>query len=199
LIFWTISQFINGIDVVETEFKNKTQLKQSLKKVRILIMDVDGVLTDGSLIIGTDGQEYKVFSVQDGMGMTLAHMGGLKVGIISGKKSKAVEIRAQELHLDVIYQGFFKKIEPYFEILESYNYEDENVCFIGDDILDLSIMKRVGVSIAVANARDRIKKEAHYVTKSRGGQGAVREAVELILKAQGKWNTVIEKISSDNL
>ena len=174
-------------------------LKRKLKKIRMLVVDVDGVLTDGGIVLGSNGQEFKVFDVQDGMGITLARMGGVKIGIITGRESEAVAVRAQELHCDALYQGSSNKLEAYREVLGHYDYRDEDVCYVGDDVLDISVMGRVGVAVAVANARPEVKKVADYVTKKRGGKGAVREIVELILKSQGKWKTVLQGVTSNGV
>ena len=169
-------------------------LIQKLKNIRILLMDVDGVLTDGSIILGAGDQEFKKFDVQDGMGITLARMGGLKVGILTGRQSEAVEKRAKELRVDMLYQGNSNKLVSYLDIVKKDNIPENTICFIGDDLLDLSVLRRVGMGVAVANAREEVKKEADYITEKSGGKGAVREVVELILKAQEKWQSVIENV-----
>jgi 3-deoxy-D-manno-octulosonate 8-phosphate phosphatase (KDO 8-P phosphatase) len=178
---------------------NKIDLDSRLKKIRMLVMDVDGVLTDGGIVLGRDGQELKVFDVQDGMGITLARMGDIKVGIITGRKSEAVSIRAKELHFDALYQNAPDKLEAMTDLLERYNMKDSEVCYIGDDLLDLAVIKRAGVGVAVANARNEVKKIADYVTRNYGGQGAVREIVECILKAQKKWKSVVQKVIEGKL
>jgi len=132
--------------------------------------------------------------VQDGLGIRLARAGGLKIGIISGQRSESVEHRAQELHIDILYQGVSDKLDPYQNILDSYDLQNEEVCYIGDDLLDYPLMKRVGLAITVANGSEEIKQIAHIITERFGGEGAVREIVEFILKVQKKWKTVIEKI-----
>jgi 3-deoxy-D-manno-octulosonate 8-phosphate phosphatase (KDO 8-P phosphatase) len=165
-----------------------------LKKVRMILMDVDGVLTGGEIILGNDGQELKVFDVQDGMGLTLARYGGIKLGIITGRSSQAVARRAEELHLDALYQGVTDKMDAYTDILQTYDLRDGEVCYIGDDLLDITVMEEVGVAVAVANARQEVKDIADYVTVAHGGRGAVREVVEMILMAQKKWETVLNNI-----
>ena len=180
--------------MVEKASKSKTTLKQKLKKIRMLIMDIDGVLTDGGIVLGNGGQEFKIFNVQDGMGITLLRQAGLKVGIITGRRSEAVEVRAQELHVDVLFQDAFPKLVAYGEILDRYDFQDKEVSYMGDDLLDIPVMNRVGVAVAVANAREEVKKIADIVTLASGGKGAVREVVEIILKSQGKWKAVLETI-----
>lgn len=160
----------------------------------MLLMDVDGVLTNGSIILGSSGQEFKIFNVQDGMGITLARMGGLKVGVITGRKSESVTLRAEELHFDVLFQGVQNKMDAYESIIQRYDIQDRDICYIGDDLQDIPVMERAGAGIAVANAREEVKEIADYITRARGGAGAVREAVEEILITQGKWEKVLNQI-----
>jgi len=174
--------------------KAETALRRKLKKVRMLLLDVDGVLTDGGIFLGGDGQELKRFHVQDGLGIRMIRLGGIKVGIITGRRSEAVTVRAQELHVDALYQGVADKLDAFNRILESYDIQDEEICYVGDDLSDLPVMKRSGVAVAVKNARTEVKRVSDYITRNSGGEGAVREVVEIILKAQGKWKAVLEKI-----
>lgn len=155
-------------------------------------MDVDGVLTDGSIIIGSNDEEFKFFNVLDGEGVVLARSAGLKIALISGRFSRATEKRAQELSIGDVYQGVSKKEEPYEELLKKYGLNDMEVAYLGDDLLDLSIMRRVGFAASVPNACKEVKESAAYITHLSGGQGAVREIIELILKSQGKWEKVLE-------
>jgi len=156
-------------------------------KVKMLIMDVDGVLTDGKIVLGNNGFEAKSFDSKDGHGIKLAQDTGLRVAIITGRKSEAVSRRAEELGIKEVYQGVSDKLGMYKQIVSLHNLRDEEVAYIGDDIVDLPIMQRVGLSIAVGNADDEVKRHADHVTKSVGGCGAVRETVELLLKLQGRW------------
>ncbi len=158
-------------------------------------MDVDGVLTRGEITYTSSGEEIKVFDVQDGMGITLARMGGLKTGIITGRRSQMVERRANELEIDVLKMGGFHKLEPYEAVKAEYGLTDEEICYIGDDVLDMSILKRVGFSVAVANARDEVKAICNYVTISNGGEGAVREVIEKILERQNKLHALVESLA----
>ena len=151
-------------------------------------MDVDGVLSDGAVVLG----EIKVFHSQDGMGLDLAKRGGLLTGLITGRISYGVARRARELKMDEVAQGSYNKVEPYQSIKTKYNLTDHEIAYIGDDLLDIGILRRCGFSIAVANAVDEVKKICDYTTYRTGGNGAVREVVELILKTQGKWRSVIE-------
>ena len=169
-------------------------LKKRSRKIKMLLMDVDGVMTDGGIILGSDGIELKRFHVQDGMGITLAKAAGLLVGILTGRDSEAVRRRAEELGLDEVQQGFFHKEDGYRAILERYGLKDAEIAYMGDDVLDLPILKRVGLSICVANGTREAKRASHYITKRRGGDGAVREVVEMLLKAMGKEKKVLASI-----
>jgi len=158
-------------------------------------MDVDGVMTNGEIIYSSSGDELKMFNVQDGMGITLARMAGLKTGIITGRNSELVRRRAEELKIDILSQGSFNKLPEYEKIKVQNDLNDEEIAYIGDDILDISILKKVGLSISVANARDEVKAVCDYVTVAPGGKGAVREAIELILKRQDKFFNLVDQLS----
>ena len=162
-------------------------MKDAFKKVKCVAMDVDGVLTDGRIIIDSHGVETKNFDVQDGFGIVFLKKCGIKTAIISARESKVVAHRAKDLKIDKVYVGVYPKLSAYESMLKELKVLDEEVCFIGDDLADLSIMRRCGVSVAVANAVLEVKQIADYVTVRRGGEGAVREVVELILQAQGHW------------
>jgi 3-deoxy-D-manno-octulosonate 8-phosphate phosphatase (KDO 8-P phosphatase) len=161
-------------------------LKKRMKRIKMLLMDVDGVMTDGGIVLGPGSMEIKRFDVQDGMGITLARAAGLLVGILTGRDSEAVRKRAKELRIDEVAQGFFHKEEGYRAILRKRGLKDEEVAYIGDDVLDIPILERVGLSICVANGTRDAKKAARYITKRRGGDGAVREVVEMLLEGMGK-------------
>lgn len=163
------------------------------KSICLVLMDCDGVLTDGQIILLPDGEEIKNFNVLDGQGITLAKKAGLKVGIISGRRSKVLSRRAKEGNYDFLFDKVKDKLLIYKALLEETKLTDSQVAFIGDDLGDLSIMRRVGLAIAVKTAVKEIKAVAHLVTKRKGGKGAVREAIEFILKAQGRWEEVIGK------
>lgn len=167
---------------------------QRLKKIRLLICDVDGVLTDGKIIYDAKGVESKNFHVQDGLGLALLKQNGLKTAIISARASDVVAHRAKDLSIEHVYTGAFPKMNAYVALIKDLNINDEQVCFVGDDLPDLAVMKRVGFAVAVANATVEIKKVAHYTTRRFGGDGAVREVVEKILKAQGIWSKILRTI-----
>lgn len=162
----------------------------------MFIMDVDGVLTDGRIVLGSQGEEFKFFYVQDGVGIILAHRAGLKTAIISARKSEVTERRARELGMNDVYQVEDGKEEAYERILQDYRLQDEEVAYIGDDLHDLPLLKRAGLAVSVPNGRDEVKEITHWTTKAAGGQGAVREAIEVILKSQGKWEEVTAKYNT---
>ncbi|MGB9907660.1 MAG: KdsC family phosphatase [Candidatus Saccharicenans sp.] len=165
------------------------------RKVALILMDVDGTLTDGTLYVLPDGQEIKGYHVQDGLGIFLAQLAGLKLGIITGKTSQALEIRAARLGLDELHQGIIDKKKVLLEIAERHQLRLEQVAFIGDDLGDLEVMRAVGFPAAVADAHPAIKKMARYLCRRPGGRGAVREVIEFILKAQGRWTSLRERAS----
>jgi 3-deoxy-D-manno-octulosonate 8-phosphate phosphatase (KDO 8-P phosphatase) len=174
------------------------KLTQKLKNIKLLLLDVDGVLTDGSIILGNNNIEIKSYDIQDGLGIKMAQAAGIKVGIITGRSSDTVAKRAEELRLDALYQGQMKKTKAYRQVLNRFQLSDSEIAYIGDDILDLPVMRIVGLSVAVANARPEVKLEADYVTQMSGGKGAVREVIDLILKSQGKWEQVLEEFTKDD-
>jgi 3-deoxy-D-manno-octulosonate 8-phosphate phosphatase (KDO 8-P phosphatase) len=159
-------------------------------------MDVDGVLTDGRiwLLSCPDGsaQEIKGFSAYDGAGLKLARAGGLRTGVITGRESAAMTRRAKEVDMEFVFQGRREKLPAYLEILREARLKDEEVAYVGDDLPDLPVLTRVGLAFAVANAVPEVKHAAHVTTKAEGGNGAVREVVELLLKSQGKWIAVLK-------
>lgn len=172
-------------------------------KIKVLIFDVDGVLTDGQIFVvpGPDGKgiESKGFAAHDGLGMTLARLGGLRVGIITKRNSQTVAIRARDLKLEFVYQGQAHKMNAAREILEKTGHSLEELAYVGDDIVDLPVMRQCGLAIATANARKQVKDIAHYITPNPGGQGAGRDAVDFILSAQGTLEKVIEQyLDEDN-
>ena len=171
--------------------------REKAAPIRLLLMDVDGVWTDGTLfyVPGPDGEmvEIKTSHSQDGMALRWAHGAGIASGLISGRDSPVVTHRAQMLGVTYIYQGYLEKIPLYEEICEKAGVTDDQVAFIGDDLTDLPLITRVGFGVAVANARDEVKEKADFVTAVPGGHGAIRETVELIMSAQGTWQQVLEK------
>lgn len=161
--------------------KINSKLKNKFKKVKLLILDVDGVLTDNSLYLSGNGDEIKRFNVSDGMGIYLAKKSGLKVALISGRKSKATQLRAKELKIEETFLDANEKLIPYQKIRNKLKIKDEEIAYVGDDLLDIPVLKKVGVPIAVRNSNHLTKKHAAYVTEAKGGQGAVREVIDLIL------------------
>lgn len=163
------------------------------RKVKVLLLDVDGVLTDGSIIYDGTDMEFKTFNVKDGHGMKLLTRNGIKIAIITGRISDVVERRAKELGIEHVYQKAIDKLAAYEDLKEKLNISDEEFCYIGDDLLDIPINKRVGLSVAVADANDELKTRSLFVTNAKGGKGAVREVCEIILKAKGLWQKVLKK------
>lgn len=161
--------------------------RTNLKNIKVLAMDVDGVLTDGRIIYDGDGKELKFFDVQDGYGISRARRAGLMTAVISARGGKAVEARARDLKFDKVYLDAYPKINAYEDMLKAFDVKDAEVCFIGDDMPDHAILSRVGFAVAVANAAPEIKKIADHITRRRGGRGAVRDVVEKILKPRGLW------------
>jgi 3-deoxy-D-manno-octulosonate 8-phosphate phosphatase (KDO 8-P phosphatase) len=168
---------------------NKTDLKQ----IKLLAMDVDGVLTDGTITIGSDGTEFKTFNLLDGHGIKMWRRAGLKTALISGRESAVTKQRAKEMEIDFVYQPCQKKLEGFEKLLADSKLEPKNIAYIGDDVLDIPLVKRAGFGIAVANAVDELKSCAHYTTSRNGGNGAVREVVEYILKNTGQWSALMER------
>ena len=161
------------------------------KRIRVLLMDVDGVLTDGHvwLLSHRDGtaSELKSFSAYDGAGLKIAREAGLRTGLITGRESAAVAQRARECEFEFVFQGRAVKLTAYEDILRAAGVSDAEVAYVGDDLPDIPLLQRVGLAIAVANAVPEVKRAAHYTTARAGGEGAIREVIELIVKAQGKW------------
>ena len=164
-----------------------------LESIRAVICDVDGVLTDGSILLAEDETEIKRFNSQDGAGISLFVGCGFQMAFLTGRESKAVSRRAMELGVQQVRQGARDKIPVYEELLATMGLTDEEVCYVGDDLPDLPVMRRVGYSVAVADAREEVRAAADCVTAAPGGRGAVREVIELILKAQGKWAGILRR------
>ena len=167
-------------------------LAQRCAAIEVLVLDVDGVLTDGSIIYSDNGVEWKVFHVRDGSGLKLWHKAGKRSAVISGRSSRVVDVRAEELGISLVLQGVIDKAPAYQRVLRESNVRPEQVCFVGDDIPDLSILSNCGLAVAVADACSEARAAAQYVTRARGGRGAVRETVELILRSQDRWQGVVE-------
>ncbi len=164
---------------------------------KLIILDVDGVLSDGRLIVGDSGEEYKVFNVRDGLGITLAISAGITVAFVSGRYSQAVTNRAKDLRVEEVHQGAANKLTVYESLLKKYSLADKDVCYVGDDLTDIPPLKRAGLSYAVADAVEEVKKAAKYVTQNAGGRGAVREVIDSVLKAGGVWDRAAAKVLSE--
>ena len=172
--------------------------KEAAKKtdtIKLLILDVDGVLTDGAIYLDNNGNELKSFNVRDGLGIKLAQKAGLTVAIITGRESLVVENRARELGIRDLYQGVEDKGKAYKNLLDKYKYTDDNVAFMGDDIIDLPVMTSVGLPAVPADADTMVMKYALFVSRKKGGQGAVREFIEFILKSSDRWEGLINEYS----
>ncbi len=177
------------------ELETIQDIERRATRVKLLLMDCDGVLTDGTITLLGSADEQKSFHVRDGHGIALLHRAGLRAGIISGRSSSVVTRRALELGMDpaLVRQGTFDKIKDFNELLSLAQVEESEVAFIGDDVTDIPIMQRVELSVAVADAVAETLSVAHYITQAAGGRGAVREVVEIILKAQGHWNSLMQR------
>ena len=165
-----------------------------LKQIQLLLLDVDGVLTAGEIVYADSGEQLKIFNVKDGLGIRLLKEAGLQVGIITGRSGKALRHRCTNLGIDLIFDGTHDKALALPEIEERTGVAASQTAFIGDDLPDLAIMKRVGLAIAVADAHELVRNTAHMVTRASGGRGAVREASEMILKAQDRWDELMDKL-----
>lgn len=163
------------------------------KRIKLLILDIDGVMTDGRIVYGIYGDELKFFDVQDGFGISLLNRVGIKSVIITAKKSRIVKMRAKDLKIAKTYHGFHDKLVAFDKILKRFKINPNDICFIGDDLIDLPVLKKVGFAVAVPNAIEEVKNHAHYVTSRPGGRGAAREVCDLILKSQGKWDLATSK------
>ena len=168
-------------------------LLERARKTRLLIMDVDGVLTDGRIIQDGHGHELKVFDVKDGHGIVMAHRAKLRTALISGRESETITRRAVELGIELVFQKIWNKLEVYEKILVDTKLTHDEVAYIGDDLIDIPLLRRVGLAVAVADAVDEVKAAVHLITQRPGGQGAVREVIELILRAQDHWDSLIER------
>jgi 3-deoxy-D-manno-octulosonate 8-phosphate phosphatase (KDO 8-P phosphatase) len=181
--------------------RNSSKISQTLRKraaqIEVLLMDVDGTMTEGGVTLMSQTEEIaleiKTFDAHDGQGLTLAHTAGLRTGCITGRQSSALLRRAREMNMEFIYMKQPLKMPAYEEILRKAGVPDSSVAYVGDDLPDLPIMRRAGLAVAVGNAVPEVKKAAHYVTKARAGHGAIRETVELILKTKGIWEAMIDK------
>jgi 3-deoxy-D-manno-octulosonate 8-phosphate phosphatase (KDO 8-P phosphatase) len=177
--------------------KTPAKLANRAKQIQVLLMDVDGTITSGgvTLLSTADGSalEIKTFDAHDGQGMTLARTAGIRTGVITGRESAALRRRCKEMGIEFVYEKQPQKIPALEEILKKAGVSAEQVAYLGDDLPDIPVMRRVGLAVAVGDAVPEVKKAAHYVTRAVGGKGAVRETVELILKSKGIWDEMIDK------
>jgi len=172
-------------------------MNQKMARIKLLLLDVDGILTDGRIIYDNQGNELKAFDVKDGHGLKMVQRAGIKTGIITGRKSEVVKRRAQELGFDILYQGALNKLEPYLEILKEHGLTNDQVAYVGDDVVDLPVLRRVGFSATVADAVDDVLPLVDYVTKRSGGRGAVREICDMLIRASGQWDTLTARYFKD--
>lgn len=169
----------------------KADLLDKAKKIKLLLLDVDGVLTDGRIIYDSRGGDMKFFDVHDGLGVYILKKAGIKTILITAKGSLAIKPRARDMEVEAVFENISPKTSVLDKILKKYKVNTDEICFVGDDLVDLCLMKKVGFPIAVFNAAPEIKQAASYITLKYGGRGAVREVAELILKSQGRWQETI--------
>ena len=178
--------------------EDRKSVERRATRVKLLLMDCDGVLTDGRIWVLENGDDQKSFSTKDGLGLNLLHRSGIRSGIISGRRSSAVERRAAALGVSYLRQGCEHKLEAFEEILAESGVTESEVAFIGDDLNDIALMRRSELAVAVADAALETKSNAHFVTSASGGKGAVRETIELILKAQNRWDELVQTYFTSN-
>ncbi|MCP3670256.1 MAG: 3-deoxy-manno-octulosonate-8-phosphatase KdsC [Gammaproteobacteria bacterium] len=169
------------------------QITQQAKQIRLVIFDVDGVLTDGGLIMGDDGQEYKTFNAKDGHGMKMLQASGVEIGIISARNCRVVSLRMENLGIKHVYQGQQNKLKAFADLLKKLKLEPSQIAYVGDDLLDLCIMRKVGLAIAVQDASPEVVAEADWQTTANGGKGAAREICEMIMQAQGSFHDILAR------
>ncbi len=165
---------------------------EKASKIRLVIFDVDGVLTDGSLFLGDDGQEYKAFHSKDGHGMKMLQESGVDIAIITGRTSKVVELRMDSLGIQHVFQGRLAKLPAYEQLRDTLELQDEQIAYVGDDVVDLPIMRRVGLAVAVQDAHPLVKQHAHWQTSHDGGRGAARDVCELIMEGHGQLKAMLD-------
>ncbi|MBI2988591.1 MAG: 3-deoxy-manno-octulosonate-8-phosphatase KdsC [Deltaproteobacteria bacterium] len=169
------------------------KIRNKAKKIKLLLLDVDGVLTDGGIVMNDRGEEIKRFDVRDGHGIRLLLRAGIQIALITGRRSKVVSRRARDLGIRTVYQQVYNKLDVYQKIKRKSGLKDQEIAYVGDDIVDLPVLKRVGLAVTVRDAWAELKRQVHYVTATGGGRGAVREIVELLLKAQGRWKELTRR------
>ena len=166
-------------------------IDEKASRIRLILFDVDGVLTDGKVLLHADGTESKVFDIKDGTGIVWAQRLGITVGFLSARSSAATTQRSAQLGITLVHQGVASKLDTYDQIADSLMLDDDEIAFMGDDILDLPVLSRVGLAAAPADAADDVRTRVHWVAQARGGAGAARELIELILRSQGLWESVL--------
>jgi len=169
----------------------RDQLEARARTIRLVLLDVDGVLTDGTVAIAASGDEWKAFSIRDGAAIVWAKRAGLEIGLLSGRASEATSRRAKELDITIVLQGETDKRAAYLHLVTSMGLKDDQVAYMGDDLIDLPVLRRVGLSAAPRDACQDVRSRVHYVTDSFAGHGAVREFLELILRGRGRWDTLL--------
>ena len=170
-----------------------SEIRKKARKIKLLLLDVDGVLTDGGIVMDDRGEETKRFDVRDGHGIRLLMRAGIQVGFITGRSSKVVNHRAKDLGIRMVYQKVYNKIEVYEKIKRKTGLKDHEIAYVGDDVVDLPILRRVGLAMTVRDCWGGLKRVVDYITVEGGGRGAVREIVELLLMAQGKWGEITQR------
>lgn len=171
-----------------------TDAEKRLRDIKLLLLDVDGVLTDGSIIYNDSGEEIKVFCVKDGLGIRMLKETGINIGIVTGRSSDALYHRCKNLHIQLIFDGVSDKASALFKITEKTGLKENEIAYVGDDLPDIPLMKKIGIPIAVADAHENVIEAAHIITSAKGGAGAIREVCEAIIKAQGNWETVVKRL-----
>ena len=166
---------------------------KKIEDIRMLIMDLDGVFTDGTVMMHSDGSEAKRYSIQDGHAIKMWQRAGLSCAIISGRASKATTVRTEQLGIEYVFQGCLNKLPVFEQLLEDTGLKPEQVIYMGDDLMDMPVVKRAGFGVAVGNAVDELKEVADYITTKTGGDGAVREVIEIVLKSTGKWDDLMQR------
>ena len=179
--------------ILAPAFEVNPKVMSQAAKVKLLLFDVDGVLTDGRLVIGDDGLEFKAFNSRDGHGIKMLQRHGISVGIITGRTSDVVKHRVKDLQIKHVYQGCKEKLPAYRKLIKKLKLRPEQTAFVGDDVVDLPIMLQVGLAVAVQNAHPLVKQHAHWITPSIGGYGAAREVCEMILHAHGVYHTEMQR------
>jgi 3-deoxy-D-manno-octulosonate 8-phosphate phosphatase (KDO 8-P phosphatase) len=174
-------------------------LADRCRPITLLVLDVDGVLTEGGIVQGSGGLELKAFQVRDGAGLKAWHAAGKRTAVITGRSSPVVEVRAAELGIAIVVQGAADKLTAYRQVLAAEGLAAEQACCVGDDLPDVPLLRNGGLAVAVADGCAEARAEAHYVTRAAGGRGAVREVIELVLRCQGAWQAFVDRLRSESL